>query len=247
MILDSSQRTDTNNLRTRCTVIALLSLTGPFSIIFSGAALLGLRRKLPWPQIIVLACAAIQLAAFAISPPNHPPVHATREYLHYHWVGAFFRYFVLDAVFPDRWVGGFGRAGFYVSFIVFSAFAAAVLTSPGKWRGACLIALAFAVALWILGVIRSDAPELPVRWSGTSARYTFVPLILCILALVITAEKSRVAVARYLSLLFLALIFMNSAARFSVPWYPYEINRQQDGSFFVLPGPGEPFHVIVKP
>jgi hypothetical protein len=255
MIWDCMQRTDTRLIFGRCVAIGLLSLTGPFSILFSPVAALGIMAHLKWsgkrictlPLLVVMACGLIQLVTLMTSPPNHPAAHAAIEYLHFGWGGAFFHYFVLDFVLADRWINGLGKWMFYVSFALFAAVLACVAALPGKWRTACVIAFALAIVFWMLGVVRSDAPELPVRWSGVSARYTFVPLILCMWTFVIVATKSRIALARYGAALLLLLMLVNSASRFAVPWYPYEIVSTQGGEFLVHAPPGDVFRAEVKP
>lgn len=255
MIWDCTQRTDANRIFGRCVAVCLLSLTGPFSILFSPVALLGIVAQLKrsgrrigcLPLLVVVGCGVIQLATLVTSPPNHPAAHAAREYLHFGWGGAFFHYFVLDFVLADRWINGLGKWMFYVSFALVAAVLACVATLPGKWRIACVIALGLAVVFWMLGVVRSDAPELPVRWSGVSARYTFLPLILCMWTFVIAATKNRIALARYGATLLLLLILVNSALRFAVPWYPYEIVSTQSGVFLVHAPPGDVFRAEVKP
>ncbi|RKR42917.1 hypothetical protein [Paraburkholderia sp. BL17N1] len=255
MIWDSTQRTDTNRIFSRCVAIGLLSLTGPFSILFSPVAALGIvahlkrsGKRLCWlPLLVVVAGGAVQLVTLLTSPPNHPAAHAASEYLHFGWLGAFFRYFVLDFLLADRWINGLGKGMFYVSFALFAAVLACVATLPGKWRNVCVIALALAVVFWMLGVVRSDAPELPVRWSGVSARYTFFPLVLCMWTFVIVAARNRIALARYAAALLLLLMLVNSALRFRVPWYPYEIVSAQGGVFLVHAPPGDVFRAEVKP
>ncbi|WNC89087.1 hypothetical protein RI103_15535 [Paraburkholderia sp. FT54] len=255
MIWDCAQRTDANRIVGRCVAIGLLSLTGPFSILLSPVAALGIvahvkksgKRLCTLPLLIVVACGLVQLVTLMTSPPNHQAAHTAREYLHFGWGGAFFHYFVLDFVLADRWINGLGKWMFYVSFALFAVVLACVATLPGKWRIACVMALALAVAFWMLGVVRSDAPELPVRWSGVSARYTFVPLILCMWTFVIAAAKCRIALARHAATLFLLLMLLNSALRFAIPWYPNEIVSAQDGVFLVHAPPGDVFRAEVKP
>ncbi|WP_321796382.1 hypothetical protein [Caballeronia sp. J97] len=254
MLLDTLGREHSEHLLARCFIVLVLALTGPFSAILVPLAVLGalvalkreerLRRLAPF--VIVLAAGFTQLAIYAFANDRHP-LHPLVEYLHYPWIETFLKHFIMESFFIPQVLPATDDSMTYAALITLAIFLTCVLSPEGRWRAVNFIAVATAVVLWMLGVVRNDAPAVAVQWFYDGvARYTFTPFVLCIWALAIAAAKSPLKLLRYVAVAFLVLLFANGATRFHAPTMQSRITVQQDGAYFIEAAPGGPWHTTVK-
>lgn len=253
MLLDNVARKNSDYLPARCFVVALLALTGPFSALFLPLAFVcgfllrarpdRMRRLAPLVIVIVAGVAQLAVYKFAI---DHRPNHPAAEFLHYPWVSAFLKNFVMESLVGPK-LQAMGHFT-YAALIVTALILLCVLSVRGWWRGVNALLLAVAVGLWVLGVVRTDAPAVEVVWylNGVE-RYTFMPLVLCMWALAIAAAESRISAVRYVSAAFLMLLIANGATQFQAPTIPTQITAVSDGAYLIQAAPGDPWHATVKP
>lgn len=255
MLLDTLGREQNDYLAARCFIVLILGLTGPVSAILVPLAILGAfvayrRADGPGrvaPFIIVLVAGLIQLALYKFANDRHAQ-HPFAEYIHYPWMQAFLKNFVMESLFVPQVLPTSGDSMTYMGLVVTAIFLACVLSPAGWWRVVNIIALAVTVALWMLGVVRNDAPAVAVQWFYDGvARYTFMPFVLCIWTLAIAAAKSPLKLSRYAAVAFLVLLFSNGATRFHAPTMPTAITIQPDGAYLIQAAPGGPWHTTVNP
>ncbi|SAK74605.1 hypothetical protein AWB80_04247 [Caballeronia pedi] len=255
MLLDTLGREHSDHLFARCFIVLVLAFTGPFSAILVPLAVpgalvasrreKGLRRLAPF--LIVLVAGLTQLAIYKFANDRHPQ-HPLSEYFHYPWIETFLNNFVMESLFVPQVLPATGDSSMYAALATLVIFLACVLSPAGRWRAVNIIALAMTVALWMLGVVRNDAPAVAVQWFYDGvARYTFTPFVLCIWALAIAAAKSPLKLSRYVAVAFLVLLFANGATRFHAPTMPSKITVQPDGAYLIEAAPGSPWHTTVKP
>lgn len=255
MLLDTLGREDDEFLGARCGAIFLLSLTGAFSTVFMPLAIIGVvrfwrhanrgRRIAPFVVVILSGC--IQLAVFKLLNDRHPH-HPLREYIGYFWAHSFFKNFVLDSLFDVQMITAIGSWWKPIAFVTAMVILVCMLSPKGRWRFVNAVLILAAIGLWMLGVVRTDAPAVDVQWFAVGvARYTFMPLIFAVWALAIAAARSPIVSARYVSVLVLAILFANSATRFGSPTTLPEITALPDGGYAIQVAPGGPWHTTLAP
>ncbi|WP_430228069.1 hypothetical protein [Paraburkholderia tropica] len=237
----------------RPALIAVLSLTGSFSVTFAPVSVFALYllraepRRFSSPFFVSLACVCAQLLMMRIGAPNHPRQHPAAEYLHLPWGEAFFRYFVIDSTLREKIANQLGGSLYLIAIAVFGFFAASPFFMRGRWRAIIALVLGIALGLWIVGVVRADDTSQFVRWAGFGGRFTFVPLILICWTLLCIMSKSSIRTARALAVVLFALIIARGFHNDSAPWMPYSITTQSDGTVNVLAAPGGGFQTTVHP
>lgn len=255
MLLDTLGRERNDYLPARCAIFIVLSLTGPFSAILVPLSAVGaivafrrtdgLRRVAPF--VLVLLAGLAQLAIYAFANDRHPR-HPFAEYIHYAWMEALLANFVMELFFIPQVLPKTSHPMMYAALVTTVLVLACVLSPARRWRAVNIVLLGTAVVLWMLGVVRNDAPTVPVQWFYDGvARYTFMPFVLGIWALAIAAAKAPSRRSRYAAVALLVLLFANGATRFRAPSMPSQITLQPNGTYLIQAAPGGPWHTTVTP
>lgn len=231
----------------RGAAIVLLTLTGPFGLMFSPlvAARLVLLRGMARTRRAWIAIGAyfmavgVQLATILANPPPAVPAGAAARpalsaYLHYPWKGQFLHYLTLDFVLPysltDRLGDGWRIAAVAAALLL----AACLLLGARSQRFVTAGLFALAAVLWAVGVVRVGMPDLELRWN-LGGRYFYVPFVAMAWSLLILRDTAPRTGARALAGGMLALVLVNSLANFhAAVWRPAGLARFTQGSGWML-------------
>lgn len=240
ILVPCAERPSRSALRTLAygAAIVLLTLTGPFGLIFLPLVLAGLvvtagaqHRGRAWILGAYCIAAAVQFAVILASPP--PPRLPTASlppplgsYLHYPWHSQLLHHLTLDYVMPYTWTDAMGEHWRLAAIVVALALAACLMLATGAHRMAALGLFALAAGLWAIGVIRLGAPGSEMRWDLVG-RYFYVPFVAMTWALVTVHETSLHARARALAGIILSLVLVNSMLYFHATTWPSDVLAYQ--------------------
>jgi len=231
----------------RDTAIVVLTLTGPFGLLFSPLAVAGLAatRRVPrsrraWIAIAAYAVAAgAQLATILGNPaPPLPAGMAARPplgvWLHYPWKGQFLHYMVLEFVLPFAWTDALGEAWKIAAVAVALPFAACLSLAGQTHRLAAAGLFALAAGLWIIGVIRVGIPDLDIKWHP-GGRYLYIPFIAMAWSLLIIRETTPRPGAKALAGCLLSMVLLNSLLNFhAIVWQDHGLVYSHDTATWLL-------------
>lgn len=257
----------------RATAIVILTLTGPFGLIFSPlvalrlAATRSIRRprrpcrpcrprllRRTWAALgAYVAAAGLQLATILGNPPPaFPPGIPSRApfgaYLHFPWQDQFLHYLALDFVLPWTWTDKLG-AGWKIAAIGVALLLAACLLLAGRAQRRVAGGLfAVAAGLWMLCVLRLGIPDMQLRWN-MGGRYFYVSFIAMAWSLLIVRETAHRPGARALAGLVLAMVLVNSIVNYpAAMWQHADLAYREDAATWVLRVPPTPdWYVPVPP
>jgi hypothetical protein len=161
----------------------------------------------------------------------------------------FLRNFVLELALSQEWTKALYPHWRLLGASLLAVYGACLIGTFGRWRRICAVLTLGACLFWLLGRIRfGDAPGVPMRVIGGS-RFLYLPFVLCVWSLAITAEKAT-ATARTAAWLLLLLVALNSASLFRrPPWPPTCVERisTADGVLYrITPPPSTAFSTTVK-
>lgn len=237
-------------------LIVLLTLTGPFGLVFSpfviGAAFFKGRHV--WPRRTwSLFCAY----GLALTAQMACLVHANSQGslvnfnpADFHWFYSFFRFFILDFIAPTPLNDHLpGSAHIFELIVALGCGGFALYKTPGNFRLACVALLFLAILFWVLGITRFGRTDLPMRWSMGGSRYLYVPFVFCFWAFVIGLSKANGVYAKLAAGLLLLLVCISSASGFSsVKWPATNITSVVTGdavSYRLSPPPGDLFKATI--
>lgn len=202
---------DAGRSTARRVAIIVLSFTGPFAIFFAPFTLFSTIRRHRGFAYLLLPLAQINVtiwSGFTQQTAGHPPL----SYLRYDWIEQAARHLVFDFFVPQT-----------VNHWELAAMACAVVIVLGvlslRRNGyVCWALLAFALALWASGIVRSGAwGDEYLSWSGGGARFFYVPAVFIAWTLVIAAVRSESYRARLGSSVMLILMLLVGQSAFRVP------------------------------
>ena len=234
--------------RARSLSIALLSLTGPFGMIFFPVICVGiclskkagqLRERLVSAMAYLFAigvqAATLISSSGAATDPSH---HHLIDYLHYHWVGRFLRHFIASYLFTDKEVAQFGMHWPHIAGTCLILSALCALMS-GKNRVIAVMLLLLSAALWAMGIVRTNAWTFDIVWWGAGARYFYIPFVLTTWSLIIAAFESSFPLVRMVSIGLLCSAAFNASTRFDADILPAAIFHMNEAT--------KSWHVEVPP
>lgn len=238
----------------RGVAITLITLTGPFGLLFSPlvafGVIVGRGVRRPWVAGAYAVALCLQLCMLHGSPqtfaPPGEPHHVLVDYLHFPWEQQFLHRMVLDLLIPARW------AGLREHWEVVAAGCAlasgfCLLMAEGRFKAACCALTVAAVGLWMMGVIRSGVWSFELASNDNGARYFYVPYVFLTWALILAAASSRHVGARVASAVMFALVLLTSTSAFRVTQWPAGgvVRHNQTAQLIVNPGPG--WYIDLKP
>ena len=196
----------TSIISAKTIVLLVLGLTGPFSLIFSPIVLLILflkrkevrSRRIYVPASVFFASVVIQAWATAnfLSKSS-----ALKSHL---W----FDRFLLDysaQIFLTRQI-----ISLLEGKLVFWVFPVLLLISifvSGRKSFIPIMLFSYSIGLWVIGVIRINAPEIITSPLGAGARYYFVPYLFLAWGLIICIKESNYILKPIPSLLLTCIVF----------------------------------------
>jgi hypothetical protein len=246
----------------RGTAIVLMTLTGPFGLMFSPVIVFGLivTRNVSRSRRARVAIGAyfvavgMQLITIVF---NHPPIHASDggirhgafEYLNYPWGAQFLRHLIMDFSIQAGWAEKIGPHWLIVANSCFASLAVCCLLAGRRCRSACVALAVLALALWMVGVIRSGSPDTTPIWSGYGGRYFYVPFILLAWALIVSIAATPYFAIRFIAGFLLAAVLLNSISQFSAPVWAHSgvMYREETHKWQLIVPPSPEWFVDLKP
>lgn len=234
--------------------IVVLSLTGPFCLLFSPIIALCLiatqrvnrRRSTRLAICAYFISCLVQFITLIVSPAEdrgaRGPRHNVMAFVHFPWKEQFLHYLALDFVMPTAWSNRMGdhwpiaAIACAVAVIVCCAFA-------GKNRRVfCFALVAIATGLWVLGVVRADAWTFVLKWDVVGGRYFYEPFIFLTWAVLLSLITSPYPIIRFLAGSILMMVMLNSISMFkSTDYAASTVTATADGSARMLNVPPSPY------
>lgn len=208
----------------RTIAVILLTLTGPFGLLYSPLVVIGLilARRFPRAIAAYFSAVAIQFICTLINQRGNvapgEAKHTLLDYLHFPWKDQFLHHFALDYLTPVNWANRLGTHWEIVA-IACAAVLALCFVLAGNRLICCALA-ALAVGLWSIGVLRTGVWSFDLTWYGSGARYFFVPLIFMTWALLLSITTTPYPTVKYIASFFLVMVAINSASLFKSPIWP---------------------------
>ena len=231
----------------RGAAVVVLTLTGPFGLIFApliAAALLARRRvhrpRGTWIAIgAYFAAAAIQLGLIltnppAALPPGSIPPAPLAAFVHYPWISQLAHHLALDFVLPDTLTGQSGGAWRLPAAALACLLLACLMLAGRTCRLVAAGLLLLAASLWAMGVLRLGIPNADMRWQVVG-RYFYVPFVAMAWSLLVIHDTALRSSARALAGVLLALVLINSLTHFrAAVWQPVALSYRHETQEGVL-------------
>jgi len=224
------------------TALFILALTGPFALIVVPFALclMAYRRSdgVRLEAVVLLAACAIQMGAVL----NAGEVSDTARSFKY--LRMFNRDFVGGIFFTDEFKAAFARFLSPLSWLIVIAIGVLALLSPKRlW---ILALLGLSIALWAMGILRVNDPELILTPTSLGARYYFVPEVLVVWSLaLLCVTGSRWLLWVPCSLL--AMMLTTTAMRFPVERFEAPSIVQKEGDAYSVKSAPEGWGAEIDP
>jgi hypothetical protein len=225
----------------RGALILLLTLTGPFGLIFFPVTLLAVgltgRRPRPratWVILALYALAAALQAVFLFSFHSaKSPAH------HFKWLVEFFRYFLLTPFLPPPVYVALSRHWALMGIPLAVAIAAVTLLASRLSRRYSTALFALGLVLWVMSVLRVNSPEVHFYWIGAGERYLYIPFVMLSWGLLIAGASATRGSVRTVAWLMCGAILLTSATRFEGDHdQRWSLKRAADGMYEITVPPG---------
>jgi len=231
-------------------VLLVLMMTGPFGVIFGTFAIAAIARRIASRKrtpdrarmLAFLSGFVVQGCVLAFCPSRYkiPPLHPITDFVHFPWVSGLLRFMLIDFAGvrsalmprPPVWIVA---AILLTGVVIVTAY-----RSGTYWRSVSLGMLAVALMLWVLGVVRSDAPDMDVATMLHAQRYSYLPYVFISWSLIVNAATADQAWVKSLSLLVVGMAFLGSIAMWQCPPVPQaHIENIGGGSYLVHMPPSD--------
>ncbi|MFM0231729.1 hypothetical protein [Paraburkholderia sediminicola] len=234
--------------------IVVLSLTGPFCLLFLPIILLCLiaTRRVSRPRSTWLAIGAyfisclVQLVMLIVSPAEDRGArgarHSLMTFAHFPWKEQFLHYVALDFVMPTAWSNRMGNHWPVAAIACAVAVIACCMFAGKNRRVFCCALVAIAAGLWVLGIVRADAWTIVLKWDVVGGRYFYEPFIFLTWAVLLSLVTSPYPAIQFLAGSILTMVMLNSISMFNAPDYPPStVTATADGSAWMLNVPPSPY------
>ncbi|MEI7295342.1 hypothetical protein WCQ02_24645 [Paraburkholderia tropica] len=246
---------------TRIIALALLSLTGPFGIIYAPIFIIALflTRRIKRSKMNIVAIATyfasvgIQSTIFVATPAFVPGTGETRiplsQYVHFPWKGEFLRYLMLDFAMPISITPRFGNHWGIAAIILTAAMIICIISTEYRFRIVSLTWFALAIFIWAMSVVRTGTWAFDLKWNLVGARYFYVPFVFMTWGLLLSAATTNFPVIRFLACFVLTLCLLNSAEYLhSLTWPRVQAIQNPSGEGWLLTiAPNSAWYISVSP
>ena len=234
--------------------IVVLSLTGPFCLLFLPIIVLCLiatrrvsrRRSTRLAIGAYVICCLVQLVTLVVSPAEdrgtRGPRHSLMAFAHFPWKEHFLHYVALDFAMPTVWSNRMGNHWPIAAIACAVAVVVCCIFAGKNRRVLCCALVAMAVGLWVLGIMRADAWTFALKWDVIGGRYFYEPFIFLSWAVLLSLVTSPYPAIRFLAGSILTMVMLNSISVFNAPDYtPSTVTATADGAASMLNVPPSPY------
>jgi hypothetical protein len=206
--------------RTKLFVLILMTLTGPFGLLYSPMVIVFMvrTRRFSRGAMMYFAAVAVQFVCVLVSPPVNmapgEPPHPLIDYLHFPWTRQFLHHLVLDYLMPVDWVNRLGNH-WAVAAIACVLGLTLCVALAGR-RLICAALAAIAVGFWAIGILRTRVWGFDLTWYGSGARYFFIPFVFMTWALLLSITTTRYPTVRFIGGFLLVMMAIDSISVFSI-------------------------------
>lgn len=236
--------------------LLILMMTGPFGVLFSmlsiGAVLLrsasdrAIARANWIPVIIGLA---IQGSIILFCPDRYRirPTHSIHDFSEFPWFANFIRFVVTDFLGAPALPAGRPFVWVLVTCLMIAAGLVMLKLTDQRWRMTVMTLLATALALWVLGVVRSDNPQMDVQVMMRGNRYSYLPFVFAAWALIIIAATATNIWAKIIAMVIVGAVMFNSIESWRCEQIPIvRIDHVDNGVFLFNMPPSIPWNFVLN-
>lgn len=234
--------------------IVVLSLTGPFCLLFLPITFLCLiathrvSRRCSTRLAIgayFISC-LVQLITLIVSPAeergSRGPRHNLMAFAHFPWKEQFLHHLALDFVMPTAWSNRMGSYWPVAAIACAVAVIVCCIFASRNRRVFCCVLVVLATGLWALGVMRTDAWSFVLKWDVVGGRYFYEPFIFLTWAILLSLATSPYSAIRFFAGSILTMVMLNSISMFnSTEYAPSAVTATADGSARMLNVPPSPY------
>jgi hypothetical protein len=126
--------------------------------------------------------------------------------------------------------------------------AACVFLVQKRWRVTVVSLVAFALIFWILGVVRTDDPQMNVEVVMQGNRYSYLPFVFASWGSLICATTGRSLWINAISAILLGFVLLPSAGSWRCEMIsPARIERLADGAYYFEVAPSAGWNFSIRP
>lgn len=220
----------------RAFVLGVLTLTGPFGVLFSPLLLVYFVLNRLWrfkENYIWFAPYAISVMFQLWVIFNYPQSSSLLVHDHFFQI-------LLIQFFSDfcSFSVVHGHNHIYLNVGLGVCFFVLILWSvyQSKCRSVIFLLLVVSVVLWFVGIFRVGNLDMHLSWRADGSRYLYLPLLFMVWAIIFTYHYSVSKIARNISVFFLLLIFIISMTKFSLnEWSDCIVVKRNQGAYIMSP------------